>query len=130
MWNKPNKKSKTRKFTQFTPEYMLKWWWWSKILTDTFNKIQKHIDKWGYPYTLNIYYIKEKYGWLRVEYSWADKCVSDLIIELELLSEETCDVCWNKGKTRYDLWRYRTLCFKHYLPLKIRLIWRKLKNIL
>lgn len=114
-------------FTHYTYDYLLKWWWWSKLIIDTFDKIQEHIDKGNYPYELNISYIKEKYGWLRVEANGMDNYVFDIINKLEIKSETICDVCWKKGKTRFDLWRYRTLCRRHYLPIKIKILWGRLK---
>lgn len=81
--------------------------WWKEIIDETFAKIKK---KW-LKYTTS--YVKEKYGWLRFDWWWDEEAV-DLICELELSSEYTCDTCWKFWKVRSDLWRWRCLCKKHY----------------
>lgn len=56
--------------------------------------------------------IKEKFGTLRWYVNNADKTSQKIIDFAELMSENTCEVCGEYGKTYTTGW-HKTLCLKH-----------------
>lgn len=56
--------------------------------------------------------IKEKFGGLRFYYEGGDDYVYGLVTFAEIMSESTCEVCGDAGKSRGGPW-VETLCNKH-----------------
>ena len=54
--------------------------------------------------------IKEKYGTLRYYLSTETDEMSDLILEAEDESEQTCEVCGNPGEMTKDKWWLKVRC--------------------
>lgn len=118
-----------RTFTKYTKDSL----WFGKprdeLIIWYFDSIENYIKEKHIEW-FKITYLKEKYGWLRVEWQWWDDILFDVCCALENDSEKICHVCWAKGKIRYDLFWFECLCFKHYVVRKIKSIYIKIKNIL
>ena len=56
--------------------------------------------------------IKEKFGTLRVYLEGGSNTPRGIAEMAELMSETTCEICGNKGKT-YTLGWHKTLCYEH-----------------
>lgn len=59
--------------------------------------------------------VKEKFGGLRFYTNSAPEGGYDIINKYEALSQETCEICGEKGKLRDTGWM-RTLCDEHATP--------------
>lgn len=101
-----------RTFTKYTLEDIQSYKWWSSIIIDSFNKIQKHISNtWLY---LDIYYIKDKRWHIDISYSWWDEYVIDILLDIEVKTCNICCECWDKWVLRKNIgWRmpYCNKCF-------------------
>jgi hypothetical protein len=81
---------------------------WFAILQELFNKLEQYAVQ----NNLDNFYImqvKEKFGSLRVYTSYENEEISSLIEQAELKSQETCEICGNKGKPNRNGW-ISTLC--------------------
>lgn len=77
--------------------------WWRKLLKMWLEELENE------EYDINnITYIKEKYGMMRIEAN----IYNDIFSSLEAASWYICEKCGKIGRTRYDLYWYRTLCNK------------------
>ena len=57
--------------------------------------------------------VKEKYGTLRF-YTWSStEQFENVVSQIEILSENICEVCGKLGRTRFDRSWYKTLCDEH-----------------
>lgn len=61
---------------------------------------------------------KEKYWRLRIDSFSSTNAIMEMDEMVEHLSCYVCDICWEEWYTRTDLWRWRTLCDKHYEEVK------------
>lgn len=92
--------------------------WWKKFSEEA-NKIVW--EDW--------HYFKEKYWRFDTTYYWGRPWVQDILYELELESEETCQRCakrWRQFRT--DWWWIEHWCWKCYLILLIKRWWYRFKK--
>jgi len=62
------------------------------------------------------YYFKEKYWRFDTSYWWNTPWVQDVLFEIELESEETCQRCAKRSRQIWtDWWRVRHWCWKCYI---------------
>ncbi len=102
---------------------------WYHILDTMCAAIQAHIDQNASRTTVNLAtgekeilppipqvvatQIKEKFAGLRFYYDGGDDYICGLVTMAELMSEQTCEVCGDKGKIYTRRGWHVTLCEKH-----------------
>lgn len=116
-----------RTFTKHT-KYTLYFKARNDLIVWYFDWIQKYIDDNNID-GFKITGMKVKYGWLRIEWQWADDMLIALCTNLENDSEKTCWICGSKWDIRTDEYWWECLCWKHYMLRKARTIFRKIKNM-
>jgi len=88
---------------------------WFDLLHDLCNGLSSYTD-------IEIIQVKEKFGMLRVYYSFTNlesfteeikESMRKFVSEIENKSAHVCEVCGKKGKLRNELPWIKTLCIKH-----------------
>lgn len=85
------------------------YWGWTNLLNELIERIKEWVKEWDINEDFQITYIKEKYGWLRIEYINWNNYSLDLLLECEVVSEWICQSCWAIGRIRGGS-RYKCLC--------------------
>lgn len=100
--------------TGFGVEYGDGWYDLTYNALSKIYKIAKRDGLFDKEYPLYLTQAKEKFGYLRLYFSFGTDEIWDIVEEAELKSMETCEICGNKGEIREDLSWILCLCDEHY----------------
>lgn len=109
-----------------SPIYFECWPGWVALIENLASQLEPLIQQWidGYDpkddeyITINDYpgqctEIKEKYGILRFDVTWATDEMDKIINEAIILSGVTCEICGKNGTLLKDPYNHRTRCELH-----------------
>lgn len=115
-----------RTFTQYTKDSL----WFGKprdeLIIWYFDGIEDYIKEKHIEW-FKITYLKEKYGWLRVEWQWWDDMLFEMCTNIENDSESTCVICGRRWKIRTYMFWWTCLCWRHNLIRRLQWLYRKIR---